>query len=280
MKAFHELLGGLLDDLLVEVRGAGDDLALEPLLVRLLAQGVDVVRVGGVETQDVRVLREHRCHHRREVGGRGIEEDSVEDIDPVRLEGREVGRHRGPAQCVVLCADHCGLQIGHLLGEPPYAGNVVDGVNFAGRDQRRRVRRQIARQQGGHQHPRLVGDRLHRRPGIAAQHHDELDVVLENELRGAGARLLRRVFVVVGDELEGVGVVPDLHAAGGVHILGQISHPYRPGSPQAATSPVRGARNPIFTVLVAAAAVEGTRPPAKAAPAAVAPRKVRLPILF
>ena len=191
----------------------------KPLLVRLLAKRMHEVGVGGVETEDVRVLREHRGHHRREVGSREIEEHGVENFDPVRLERRQIGRHRGPPQCVVLRADHRGLEIRHLLGEPPHAGDVVDGVHLAGRDQGRGIRREVARQQGGDQHPGLVGDGLDRRPGVSAQHHDELDVILEDELGGARAGLLGRVLVVIADELESAGLAPDLNAAGRVHLL-------------------------------------------------------------
>ena len=56
-EAFHELLGGLGDDLVVEIGGAGDDLPLEALLEELLADRVDVVGIAGVEADDLRVLR-------------------------------------------------------------------------------------------------------------------------------------------------------------------------------------------------------------------------------
>ena len=178
----------------------------------------------------------------------------------MRLEGREIGRHRGTTKRVVLRADHGSLQIGHLIGHPPHAGHVVDWVHLAGRDQGRGIRRQVARQQRGHQHARLVGDGLHRRPGVAAQHHDELDIVLENELRCAGPRLLGRVLVVVGDELEGAGVVPDLDAAGGVSPSRPRSHtrtgPADP-KPRPLRSEARGTR--FLTVFGGSASGRGNQ---------------------
>ena len=113
-------------------------------------------------------------------------------------------------------------------------------MHLARCDEGRRIGRQIARQQGGDQHSRLVGDRLDGRPGIAAQHHDELDVLLEDELRGAGPCLVRRVLVVVGDELEPVGVVSDPDAARRVDLLGPDPAAVEAGKPPGRDRPGEG----------------------------------------
>ena len=167
------------------------------------------------------IAGEELRHHRREVGGRRIEEQRIAlHLDAGRLEGGEVGRDRRLAERVVLRADHRRLQLRPVLRQPFDAGDVVDRMHLAGRDERRRLRREVARQQRGDQHALARGDRLDARPRIAAQHHDELHAVFLDQLGGAGARLAGVVFLVIGDELDLVRLAADLDAAGLVHPVG------------------------------------------------------------
>ena len=93
-------------------------------------------------------------------------------------------------------------------------------MHLARRDQIGRVGCQVAGQQGRDQHLGPIGDLHHRRHGVAAQHHDELDLVLVDQLLRPGARLIGCIFVIVGDNLDLVSFVAGLDAAGRVHPLG------------------------------------------------------------
>ena len=85
--------------------------------------------------------------------------------------------------------------------------------------QRRRVGRKIGGQQGREQHAGLFGDRLDARPGVATQHHDELDLVLADQLGRPGASHRGIVLVVIADEFDLVAAVAELDAAFRVHRL-------------------------------------------------------------
>ena len=164
---------------------------------------------------------QHLRHDRREVGGRGIEEDRIaQDLDPRRLERREIGRDRRLAEGVVLGADHRGLQVRLVLRQPFDTGDVVDRMHFAWRDEHLGLGRQVARQQRRDQHLLLFRDRRSARPGIAAKHHDELDAVFLDELHRTGAGFAWVVLVVIGDELDLVGFAADGDAAGAVDAVG------------------------------------------------------------
>ena len=144
----------------------------------------------------------------------------VDDFDPRRLERGQVGRDRRTPELVVLGADRGRLELRPVFRQPLDAGDVVDRMHLGRGQVIERVGREIARQQGRRQHL-LLGEELHgRRRVAAAQHHHQLDVVLEHQLLGADQRLVSQVLVVIRDDLDHVVVVADLDAAGGVNMIG------------------------------------------------------------
>ena len=179
---------------------------------------------------DVRLGGEQPGHHGGEVGSRRIKEERiVQGLDTGRLERGKVGCNRGNAQCVVLRANHVVLQLRTVACKPVDAGDVVDGMHFGRSEERRRFRREVRRQQRGEEHAGVVGHRLHSGPGVATEHHDELDAVLADELGRPGPRLGGVVLVVVGDELELVVLAADGHATGRVHPLAPDPAAVQPG---------------------------------------------------
>ena len=73
-------------------------------------------------------------------------------------------------------------------------------MDLCGRQKGGCVRTQVRGQKRGEQNACSVGHRLSAGPGVAAQHHDEYNAILADELGRAGSRFGRIVFVVVCNE--------------------------------------------------------------------------------
>ena len=217
---FHELFARALDQAAIVVRRAGDDLAFEALMVGRLGQFVDEGLISRVPAQDVRFGFEQQAHNRPQVRRCDREEDLLDDVDAGRFEGRPVGRDRGQAEGIALRAQSRGLELGPVQPQPFHAGDVVDRVHFAGRDQIGRVGRQVARQERGGQDLVAVDQFLHRREGIAAEHEQELDAFLEDQLAGALEGEVGIVAAIVGHQLDLVAPAAEREAAGGVDPVG------------------------------------------------------------
>ncbi len=118
---------------------------------------------------------------------------------------------------VVLCAHGDRLETWLLPMQPVDARNIVDRVHLARGNQRRCVRREVARQQRRNQHAVLVHE-IADLVGevVAPDHQDELYAVLVDQLFHTRQCQIGLEVAVEGDEIDHEAAHADLDAACGI----------------------------------------------------------------
>ena len=216
-EAFHELLARVGDKLLVVVASAGDHAPLEAAFEGFARKGVQERLVDRVPAQNVGVLRQQLVDDGAEIRRLDGEQVLLDEVPAGNLEGGAIRGERGKPVQVVLRAHGDGPDAGLLTREPVDPRHVVDGMHLAGCEERRRVGRQVARQQRRHQHAVLVDDVADvLGEVVAADHENELYAILVDQLLDPGQGAVGLEPGVVRHQVDHEAAHADLDAAGGV----------------------------------------------------------------
>ena len=215
----QELLARLGQNMVVLIERAVYELAFIALQIGLFGQQIDVIRIGRVPTDQVGIRGDQFRHHGREIDHFETEQILFDHLDAGDFESGPVGGQRGQAQLIVLRGDGRGLDVGPIAADPVHGGHIVEGMNLDRREQIGRVRAEIGRHQSRGQHLVARHEILHRQHRRDAEHQDDRDLILEEQLFRADRRLDGVELVVVRDDFDAVFLAAHIHATRGVDLF-------------------------------------------------------------